>query len=58
MCPVDTRSDRLVLVPARQLDDLAELARLASNRLDDPVLADALRGAIAGLTNVAVAEPM
>jgi hypothetical protein len=38
-------TDRLVLVPMRALDDLLELARLASERLPE---SDVLRGALAG----------
>lgn len=41
--------DRLVIVPADRLDDLAELSRLAADRLAalDPALAASLRGAVA-----------
>ena len=42
-------AERLVVVPADRLDDLAELSRLAADRLAslDPALAASLRGAVA-----------
>lgn len=59
MEPVDiTYADRFALVPVTQLDDLVELARLASERLPetDP-LATALRGAAGAVRFAAVLEP-
>lgn len=59
MVPVDiTYADRFALVPVTQLDDLVELARLASERLPetDP-LATALRGAAGAVRFAAVLEP-
>lgn len=52
-------ADRCVAIPARDLDDLAELARLASDRLVglDPSLAASLRGSAAQARSVAVLEP-
>lgn len=50
-------TDAIVLVKARTLDDLTELARLAVERLpeSDP-LVTALRGAIAQVRTESVAE--
>lgn len=55
---MESTTDRLVLVPARHLDDVLELARRLSDRLDptDP-LAFALRAATAQLRSEAVPEP-
>lgn len=51
-------ADRLVLVPAAQLDDLLELARLAADRLPDPdPLRTALTGSISAVRQVATIEP-
>lgn len=57
---MDTQlSHRQVVIPAQVLDDLAELARLASDRLDaqDQSLALSLRGAAAQARAQAVLEP-
>lgn len=57
---MDTQlSHRQVVVPAQALDDLAELARLAADRLDaqDQSLALSLRGAAAQARAQAVLEP-
>lgn len=52
-------ADRCVAIPVRDLDDLAELARIASDRLEglDPSLAVSLRGSAAQARAVAVLEP-
>lgn len=49
---------RPVLVTAGRLDDQLELARMAADRLAslDPVLADALRAAVAAVRTEAVLE--
>jgi hypothetical protein len=51
-------TDRLVLVPATALDDLLELARLASDRLpeQDPLVLP-LRGSIGQVRSTALPEP-
>lgn len=55
---VSISTDRLVLVPAAQLDDLLELARLLAERLPETdSLASALRGSTAQVRSVAVLEP-
>jgi hypothetical protein len=52
------RTDSLVLVPARRLDDLLELARLAAERLgDSDPIASALRGSAAQVRSDAILEP-
>lgn len=58
MVAVDTSTDRFVLVPHRELDDLLELSRLAAERLPDTdPLASALRGSRAQVRSIAVLEP-
>lgn len=58
MFTVDTSTDRFVLVPYRELDDLLELSRRAVDRLPDAdPLTSALRGANAQVRSVAVLEP-
>lgn len=49
--------DRLVVVPAKALDDILELSRLALQHVDDDVLAGALRGAIANVRLSQLMEP-
>lgn len=54
-------ADRIVMIPARSLDDLLELARMAVDRLarlepDDP-LTSALRGVIANARAGSILEP-
>ena len=58
MMPVETTTNRFALVPATELDDLLELARLASGRLPetDPLVM-ALRGSAAAVRSAAVLEP-
>ena len=48
---------RLVLVPAGELDDLLELARLASERMGSDPVGDALRGSAAAVRMSALLEP-
>ncbi len=51
-------ADRLVLVPAAQLDELLELARLAAERIPDPdPLRAALVGAIGAIRQAVIVEP-
>lgn len=51
-------ADQLVLIPAAQLDDLLELARLAAERIPDPdPLRAALIGAIGAVRLAATIEP-
>lgn len=59
MASMHTNLDRHVVVPAWDLDDLTELARLASERLEllDPSLAMSLRGTAAEVRQRAVLEP-
>lgn len=58
MSTVNTSTDRFALVPAGQLDDLLELARLAVDRLpDSDPLTTALRGSAAQIRSVAVLDP-
>lgn len=55
---MNTPLDRQVLVPASRLDELLELARIASERLDPAdALCMALRGAAADVRALAVLEP-
>ena len=54
---VNALEARLVLVPAGQLDDLLELARLASERLHGDPVGDALRGSAAAVRANALIEP-
>ena len=58
VAPMDTLDGRLLVVPARPLDDLLELARIATERLPehDPV-ASSLRGAIGQVRSSLVPEP-
>lgn len=58
LVPMMNSTDRLVLVPATQLDDLLELARLAVDRLPetDP-LRSCLLGSVAGVRSAALSEP-
>ncbi len=55
---IDVTPEKLVMVSARRLDDVLELARLAVGRLpqDDP-LTRALAGAVAETRLTAVVEP-
>ena len=55
---MNTLDGRLVVVSARDLDDVLELARVASDRLPehDPIASN-LRGAIAQVRTSAVMEP-
>lgn len=55
--PMNTTDRRLVLVPADQLDDLLELARVAVDRLPDDQLSRALRGQISEVRVSALMEP-
>lgn len=50
---------RMVVVPAAAVDDLAELARLAADRLEqlDPALSGSLRGSAAQVRANTVLEP-
>ena len=50
---------RMVVVPAAAVDDLAELARLGADRLEqlDPALSSSLRGSAAQVRANAVLEP-
>lgn len=48
---------RLVLVPADQLDDLLELARIATDRLPDDQLSRSLRAAIGQVRLSQLVEP-
>jgi len=54
---LDYTPDRLVIVNARELDDLLELVRLASDRLGDDSLTDALDGARAAVAQTVTREP-
>lgn len=58
MTLMENTTDRLVLVPMTQLDDLLELARHASERLPegDP-LRWSLQGATSAVRSAATAEP-
>lgn len=58
MDPVIDSTDRLVLVPVTQLDDLLELARLVASRVPetDPLHA-ALIGAVGAVRQSAIPEP-
>ena len=58
VAPMNTLDGRLLVVPARPLDDLLELARIATERLPehDPV-ASSLRGAIGQVRSSLVPEP-
>lgn len=49
--------DRMVLVPAGQLDDLLEVSRLASERLHGDAVGDALRGSAAAVRASSLLEP-
>lgn len=51
--------DRLVVVSARELDDLLELSRLAADRLEgaDGLIAKELRGSAAAVRRDALMEP-
>lgn len=55
---MDTLDGRLLIVPARPLDDLLELARIAADRLPDhdPV-ASSIRGAVAQVRASLILEP-
>lgn len=53
----DISHDRLVIVGARQLDDMLELARLAADRLGEDSLADALIGQRAAIFQTVAREP-
>lgn len=56
--PMNALDGRLVVVNARHLDDLLEMARLAVDRLPDTdPLASHLRGAVAQVRLGAVLEP-
>lgn len=48
---------RLVLVPADQLDDLLELARIATERLPDDQLSKSLRAAVSQVRLSQLVEP-
>lgn len=55
---MNTSTERFVVVPAAQLDDLLELSRLAVDQLpDSDPLALALRGANAQVRVASVLEP-
>lgn len=59
-CNVSAMMDvrgKLVVVPADQLDDLLELARLAAERLPDDQLARSLRSATATVRCSQLIEP-
>lgn len=58
MVPMNTAQDGLVIVGARQLDDLLELVRLAADRLgESEPLASALLGQRAAVYQTATMEP-
>ena len=48
---------RLVLVPADQLDDLLELARIATERLPDDQLSKSLKAAVSQVRLSQLVEP-
>lgn len=50
-------TDRHVLVPASQLDDLLENVRLAADTIADPRVADALRAQAAEIRAHSILEP-
>lgn len=50
-------TDRFVLVPATQLDDLLENVRMAADSIADPRVADALRAQAAEVRAHSLMEP-
>lgn len=57
MVGMEMTEDRMVVVSARQLDDLLELARRASDRLSGDPVGSALSGARAEVLRSALLEP-
>lgn len=58
MCYMVTTSDRQVIISARQLADLLELAQVARDRLPEyDALTRELTGSIAAVRDSAVLEP-
>lgn len=56
VCSMDV-TDRFVLVPATQLDDLLENVRMAADSIADPRVADALRAQAAEVRAHSLMEP-